>query len=142
MYIVGGTFWRGGEALENTKALIGGRRDLTKELFEELGALQCEPEEILGYVGTTAEKLDRWCRRVYRRPLAEILPMIRQDGLIEIRRASFDALRRSAPLIQQQYNRFLSGPAPDREKAAEQTARQVFHLLTPDRETVEELFEE
>ena len=128
--------------MENGKPLSGGRRDLTRELFEELGALQCEPEEILGYVGTTEEKLDRWCRRVYRKPLADILPMIRQDGLIEIRRASFEALRKSAPLIQQQYNRFLSGPPEDREKAAERTARQVFRLLMPEREKIKELFDE
>ena len=128
--------------MENGKPLSGGRRDLTRELFEELGALQCEPEEILGYVGTTAEKLDRWCRRVYRKPLADILPMIRQDGLIEIRRASFEALRKSAPLIQQQYNRFLSGPTEDREKAVERTARQVFRLLMPEREKIKELFDE
>ena len=31
-------------------ALRGLRRELTRELFEELGALQCAPEEILGYI--------------------------------------------------------------------------------------------
>ncbi len=122
--------------------LTGKRRELTRELFEELGALQCEPEEILGFIGTTREKLERWCRRTYRMPMEQILRMTRQDGLIEIRRASFDALRKSAPLIQQQYNRFLASPAEDREKEALNVARQVFSLLSPAEEEVEELFHE
>ena len=30
--------------------LRGFRRELTRELFEELAALQCTPEEIIGYI--------------------------------------------------------------------------------------------
>ena len=92
-------------------------------------------------MGTTERKLDRWCRRVYRLALGEILPMIRCDGLIEIRRASFDALRKSAPLIQQQYARFLSSPAENREKAARLSAREVFSMLDAGEDKVRALFE-
>ena len=53
------------------------------------GALQCEVREILGYIGVTEDALDRWCRETYALPLEEILPMIRMDGLVEIRRAGF-----------------------------------------------------
>ena len=60
--------------------LSGLRRELTRELFEELAALQCAEEEILGCIGTTEPKLEAWCRKTYRRPLREMLPMIRQDG--------------------------------------------------------------
>ena len=70
--------------------LRGYRRELTKELFEDLGALQCEPSEILGYIGTTLPKLEAWCRKTYRRDLAEILAAVRQDGVIQMRRASFE----------------------------------------------------
>ena len=63
--------------------LRGLRRELTRDLFEELAALQCAEEEILGYIGTSRDRLDKWCRRTYRRrPLEEMLRMIRQDGLI------------------------------------------------------------
>ena len=75
---------------EGTTTLCGLRRELTKDLFEELAALQCTTEEILGYIGTTEKKLESWCRKTYRHPLAEMIPMIRKDGLIAIRRASFD----------------------------------------------------
>ena len=78
--------------MSENKPLSGRRRDLTKEMFEELGKVLCETPEILGYVGTTEEKLDRWCRKIYRMPLSEILPMIHQDGKVEIRKATFDAI--------------------------------------------------
>ncbi len=121
--------------------LKGLRRELTVETFEELCALQCEIPEILGFAGITEEKLARWCRRIYRLPLGDVLTMLRQDGLIEIRRASFEALKKSAPLIQQQYNRFLSAPAGGAEKQARSLAKEIFSLSDPSEEEVRELFE-
>ena len=97
--------------------LRGYRRELTRDVFEDLAALQCEPSEILGYIGTTQPKLEAWCRRTYRRPLSEILEAVRQDGLIQIRRASFEQLKKSATVITQQYNRFLPPVKPDDDGA-------------------------
>ena len=105
---------------QSPPVLHGYRRDLTKEAFEDLAALQCEIPEILGYAGTDRERLERWVRRVYRRPLAEILQAVRQDGLIQIRRASFEQLKKSATLITQQYNRFL--PVTREDGAASKAA--------------------
>ena len=122
--------------------LRGLRRELTKELFEELGALQCAPEEILGYIGTTPKKLASWCRKTYRRPLEEMLPMIRQDGLIAIRRASFEQLKKSATIISQQYNRFLPDAGKDPREGAEAAIRVLNAALAPTREELQELFPE
>ena len=99
--------------MKEPAVLHGYRRDLTREVFEDLAALQCEIPEILGYVGTTQPKLERWCKSTYRRPLPEILHAVRQDGLIAIRRASFDQLKKSATIISQQYTRFLPPPPAD-----------------------------
>ena len=123
-------------------ALRGLRRELTKDLFEELGALQCAPEEILGYIGTTQKKLAAWCRKTYRRPLEEMLPMIRQDGLIAIRRASFEQLKKSATIISQQYNRFLPDAGKDPREGAEAAIRVLNAALAPTREELRELFPE
>ena len=112
----------------------GLRRELSREDFEGLCALQCEIPEILGFVGTTEEKLARWCQRIYRLPLKDVLFMLRQDGLIEIRRASFDQLKKSAPLIQQH-------PAGQAEKHAESLAKQIFSIADPSEEEVRDLFE-
>ena len=119
--------------MEKAPATLAGiRRELTKELFEELGALQCAPEEILGYIGTTQKKLQAWCRRVYRRPLDEMLRMIRQDGLIAIRRASFEQLKKSATIVSQQYNRFLPGAGPERPDTEEAAIRALADVSVPE----------
>ena len=123
--------------------LNGLRRKLTKELFEELGALQCATEEILGYVGTTERKLEAWCRKNYsRRSLKEMLSMIRQDGLIAIRRASFDQLKKSATIISQQYNRFLPDAGKDPGENAEAAIRALSAAMAPTREELQELYPE
>ena len=121
-------------------ALCGLRRELTRDLFEELGAIQCKTEEILGYIGTTEKKLEAWCRKVYRHSLNETLEMIRQDGLIAIRRASFDQLKKSATLISQQYNRFLPNAGTDPQKSAEEAIRALTAAAAPQREEIRELF--
>jgi len=121
--------------------LKGLRRELTREMFEELAALQCEVPEILGYVGTTEEKLTRWCRKNYRLPLAETLFMLRQDGLIEIRRAGFDQLKKSATLIQQQFNRFLPLASDGGKEEAKNLAREIFSLEDPEDPGVKALFD-
>ena len=127
---------------ETTTTLCGLRRELTKDLFEELAALQCTTEEILGYIGTTEKKLESWCRRTYHRPLAEMIPMIRKDGLIAIRRASFDQLKKSATIISQQYNRFLPGTGADPREDAENVIRLLTTAVTPSTETMKELYGE
>ena len=119
--------------------LRGYRRELTKELFEDLGALQCEPSEILGYIGTTLPKLEAWCRKTYRRPLPEILEAVRQDGLIQIRRASFEQLKKSATVITQQYNRFLP-PVKQDDDGARAAIEALTAAVTLPEEEVREVF--
>ena len=122
--------------------LAGLRRTLDKPLFEELAALQCSVEEILGYVGTTERKLAAWCRREYRRPLGEMLSMIRMDGLIAIRRASFEQLKKSATIISQQYNRFLPDAGKDPRESAEAAVRMLGAAMAPSPEEMRDLFPE
>ena len=124
--------------------LQGLRRNLTREYFEELGSYQCELSEILGHIGTTKERLDKWCRKVYRNHSAEeMLQMTRQDGLIAIRRASFEQLRKSATLVSQQYNRFLPTAAHDEREDADAAIRAFTEIMSgiPEAET-RKLFEE
>ena len=120
--------------------LRGLRRELTRELFEELTALQCAPEEILGYVGTDAKKLERWCRKNYGQPLERMMDMIRMDGLIAIRRASFDQLKKSATIISQQYNRFLPNAAAEARLGAEAALRSLTAAVLPPEEEMRSLF--
>ena len=120
--------------------LHGLRRDLTKEVFEDLAALQCEVPEILGYIGATEKKLSAWCRKAYRRPLDDMLRMIRQDGLIAIRRASFEQLKKSATIISQQYNRFLPSAGAEDRSQADDAIRAFTGMIDMPEESVRELF--
>ena len=128
--------------MPNDTVLAGLRRELTRELFEELTALQCAPEEILGYGGTDERKLRRWCRRTYGRPLETMMDMIRMDGLIAIRRASFDQLKKSATIISQQYNRFLPNAAAEARIGAESALRSLTAAVLPPEEEMRSLFDE
>ena len=128
--------------MNDPPVLRGLRRDLTREVFEDLAALQCEPSEILGYIGTTADRLDRWCRKTYKKPLEDMLRMIRQDGLIAIRRASFEQLKKSATIISQQYNRFLPDAGKDPLEGAEAAIRMLGAAMAPTREELRELYPE
>ncbi|MBR2824433.1 MAG: hypothetical protein IKE24_12200 [Clostridia bacterium] len=128
--------------MKENAPLAGLRREMTREMFEELCGLQCRLPEILGYVGTNEKKLAAWCRRQYRMPLADAMDMIRQDGLIEIRRAGFEQLKKSATLIGQQYTRYLTATAEDSAREAEALARKIFSLGEPGEEEVGRLFEE
>ena len=93
--------------------LRGFRRTLTREDFEALAFYQCQPKEICGYAGVPLEKLKAWTRKVYRLDLEIILPMLQQDGIIEIRKTAYDHLKKSATLINQQYNRFIPVLPPE-----------------------------
>ncbi len=129
--------------------LNGSRRELTPELFESLCSLQCTPPEILGHIGTDLPSLEKWVRRVYRKPLADTMEMIRQDGIIEIRKAAFELLKKSAPLITQQQNRYIGLPGPTAEEKARLLAeessaavRQFVDMVSPDPTQVSRLFSE
>ena len=100
--------------MKEPAVLHGYRRDLTREVFEDLAALQCE--------------------------IPEILHAVRQDGLIAIRRASFDQLKKSATIISQQYNRFLPNAGVDPRENAEAAIRAITAAVAPGREELRELY--
>ena len=131
------------ETVKDSAVLKGFRRELTRKIFEELAALQCTPEEVEGYIGTDRQQMEKWCRKVYGRrySLDQLMRMLRQDGLIEIRRASFEQLKKSATLIGQQYNRFLPHAGHEEETDAESSVRAFAAMLDDQSEAdMEELF--
>ena len=66
--------------------------------------------------------------------------MIRMDGLVAIRRASFDQLKKSATIISQQYNRFLPDAGTDPREHAEAAIRALTAAAAPAREEMRELY--
>ncbi len=122
--------------------LRGLRREMPREDFERLCRLQCGIPQILGYCGVDREKLERWCRRTYHRPAEDMLEMIRQDGLIEIREAAFDLMKKNASLVNQQLNRFSLQQANAEDEERENALRAFAGMLGgADEETVAGVFE-
>ena len=68
--------------------------------------------------------------------------MIRQDGLIAIRRASFDQLKKSATIISQQYNRFLPDAGRDPGENTGAAIRALSAAMAPTPEEMRELYPE
>ena len=68
--------------------------------------------------------------------------MVRQDGLIAIRRASFDQLKKSATIISQQYNRFLPDAGRDPGENAGAAIRALSAAMAPTPEEMRELYPE
>ena len=135
------------ESPDFSQALPGSRRLLTQEAFEHLCALQCTPEEIAGYTGATLKQLSAWCRKLYHKPLDKMMSMIRMDGLIEIREASFSLLTKNATLISKQMDRFIGLPGPTPEEQARAMAdagmiavRQFVEMASPSPDDVQSLF--
>ena len=86
--------------------LRGKRRILDRRKFEKLCMIQCEVADILGYAGTTQEKLESWCNRVYHRPLSQMMEWIRADGRVELREAIFREVG-SPSILNNIFNRYL-----------------------------------
>ena len=129
------------------ECLCGTRRLLTRETVEHLCALQCKAEEIAGWTGATVKQLASWCRKTYRKPLEKMMDMIRMDGLIEIREASFALLTKNATLINKQMERFIGLPGPTPEEQARAMAdagmiavRQFVEMTAPSSDDVQTLF--
>jgi len=129
---------------DNTPSTLKGiRRELTKDQVEELAALQCQASEIIGYAGTTEEAFTRWCDETYHLSVPDTLEMLRQDGLIEIRRAGFALLMKNATLVNHQYLRYLPTlPSTTPTEAATILSRRIFSTVEPTPEEMAELFSE
>ena len=123
--------------ISETPPLRGIRRDMTREDFERLCRLQCRVPQFLGFAGVSRDKLERWCRRAYHLDLEETVEMIRQDGLIEIREAAFQLMKKSATMANQQFNRFLPGAEPDDNAQRDEAIRAFTAMLRGPEEDAE-----
>lgn len=127
--------------------LAGGRREMSAEEFEELCALQCTAKEIAAWAGVNEKTLSGWCRRRYGLDLTETLATVSQDGVIAIRRAVFDLLKKNATLVNKQMERYIGMPGPTPEEQARAAAeggmyavRQLVSIVDPPEEHVRKLY--
>lgn len=74
------------------------RKQIEKDQFEKLCALQCTLVEIAGWYGCSEDTIERWCKRTYHLTFAETYKKFSQDGKISLRRAQFKLAERSASM--------------------------------------------
>ena len=80
------------------------RKEIDKKDFESLLAIQCSLEEITAFFdnkldGCSADTIERWCKRTYKKNFAEIAPKKREIGKISIRRAQFRMMEKNASAL-------------------------------------------
>ena len=65
-------------------------KEIDKEQFEKLCGLQCTQVEISGWFHISADTLDRWCKRTYKKTFADVFREKRQSGCISLRRKQME----------------------------------------------------
>jgi hypothetical protein len=72
------------------------RKEIDKEQFEKLCAMQATKEEICAWFDITDKTLDAWCGRTYAEGFSEVFNKKRAKGKISLRRAGFELAKKNA----------------------------------------------
>lgn len=71
-------------------------KEIDKEQFEKLCALQCTKEEIGDWFDVSEDTIERWCKKVYHTNFAVVFSKKRNQGKISLRRAGFELAKKNA----------------------------------------------
>lgn len=74
------------------------KKEIDKDEFEKLCALQCTKEEISGWFDISDDTLERWCKRTYNENFAVVFSKKREKGKISLRRAQFQLAQKNASM--------------------------------------------
>lgn len=73
-------------------------KQISKEEFEKLCALQCTQAEICDWFDVTDKTLRSWVRRTYNKSFSEVYDLKRQKGMISLRRSQFKLAEKNATM--------------------------------------------
>lgn len=65
------------------------RKEIDRDEFEKLCALQCTKAEIAGFFNVSEDTVERWCKRTYKESFAVVFANKRSGGKISLRRSQF-----------------------------------------------------
>lgn len=65
------------------------KKEINKEEFEKLCALQCTQVEICSWFDVTDKTLESWCKREYKQSFSEVFSKKRGKGKVSLRRTQF-----------------------------------------------------
>lgn len=65
------------------------RKEIDRDEFEKLCALQCTKAEVAGFFNVSEDTIERWCKRTYKESFAVVFANKRSGGKISLRRSQF-----------------------------------------------------
>lgn len=74
------------------------KKEIKKDEFEKLCALQCTKEEICAFFGVVDKTLDRFCKETYNKNFYDVFLEKRGLGKISLRRSQFRLAEKSAAM--------------------------------------------
>ena len=74
------------------------RKNIDKNFFENLCALQCTLQEIASAFDCSEDTIERWCERTYGTGFAEVFKQKRGRGKISLRRSQFKLAEKNAAM--------------------------------------------
>lgn len=80
--------------------MAGGRprKEINKDQFEKLCAMQCIKEEIASFFDCSEDTIERWCKREYKASFADVLKSKGASGRISLRRNQFRLAEKNATM--------------------------------------------
>lgn len=78
----------------------GGRpaKEIDKNIFERLCAIQCTREEICSVLGVSVPTLHRWCKREYKESFETVFKSKSELGKSSLRRIQFELAKKSSAM--------------------------------------------
>lgn len=74
------------------------RKEIDKEQFEKLCAMQCTKAEIAGWFDCSEDTIENWCHATYGLSFSAVFTQKREAGKISLRRAQFKLAEKSASM--------------------------------------------
>ena len=71
------------------------KKEIDKELFEKLCAIQCTMSEIQVFFDVSDKTLTGWCKRTYGKSFSDIFTEKRKLGFVSLRRTQFRMAEKS-----------------------------------------------
>lgn len=71
------------------------RKEIDREQFEKLCALQCTLGEIASWFGCSEDTIENWCKREYEMGFSDAYKVYSADGKISLRRFQFKQAEKS-----------------------------------------------
>jgi len=70
-------------------------KNIDKEQFEKLCAMQCTYEEVCDWFDVEDDTLNGWCKRTYGKTFSEVFKQKRGMGRISLRRSGYEMAKRN-----------------------------------------------